>query len=93
MPRGKILRIVLAAEVTAVWSADCWATTGKLEAAGVHSVDLWLADFPTRTIPADSVIEFTFFWKEAQCWEGGNYSVAVGEAKQTVVFMRLQKFP
>jgi len=27
------------------------------------------------------VIEFTFFWKEAQRWEGRNYRVAVSESK------------
>jgi hypothetical protein len=25
------------------------------------------------------VIEFTFFWKDGQRWEGKNYSVAVSE--------------
>ena len=31
MPRGKILRIILAAEANVVWSADGWASTNKTE--------------------------------------------------------------
>jgi len=79
LPRGKTLRIVLATEATIIWSADRWANTNKLEIAGVNPLDLWFADFPTRTMPAGSVIEFTFFWKKDQRWEGRNYSVVVGE--------------
>jgi glucoamylase len=79
MPRGKILRIVLATEATIVWSADCWTNTNKLETTSVNPLNLWFADFPTKTMPAGSVIEFTFFWKNEQRWEGRNYSVVVGE--------------
>jgi polyphosphate kinase 2 (PPK2 family) len=31
---------------------------------------------PAEDRPDGSMIEFTFFWKEAQRWEGRNYSVA-----------------
>ena len=33
----------------------------------------------TELVPDGAAIEFTFFWKEAQRWEGRNFSVAVGE--------------
>src|SRR4029077_7030057 len=33
MPRGKILRIVLAAEATVVWSRDHWATASQFDTA------------------------------------------------------------
>ena len=39
-------------------------------------LDLWFADLPTGNCPGGLVIEFTFFWKEAQCRESRNYSVA-----------------
>jgi glucoamylase len=81
MPHGKTLRIILAAEATVVWSEDHWKNTKKSDTSGVAALDLWFADFPTKTIPADSVIEFTFFWKESQRWDGRNYSVAVGKPK------------
>ena len=81
MPHGKILRIILAAEATVVWSNDYWNNTKKSETTDINALDLWFADFPTKTMPAGSVIEFTFFWKNEQRWEGKNYSVAVGETK------------
>jgi glucoamylase len=81
VPHGKILRIILAMEATVVWSADRWASTSKLETISINSLNLWFADFPTKTMAADAMIEFTFFWKNEQRWEGKNYSVAVSGPK------------
>jgi glucoamylase len=78
MLHGKILRLILAAAATVVWSDDHWKITKKADTADIASLDLWFADFPTKSMPDGSVIEFTFFWKEAQRWEGRNYSVTVG---------------
>jgi glucoamylase len=41
--------------------------------------DLWFADLPTEPGADGAGIEFTFFWQDAQRWEGENFSVAVGE--------------
>ena len=81
MRPGKILRIILTAEATVVWSDDHWANTNKLDARDESILNLWFADIPAKTAPAGSVIEFTFFWKEARHWEGRNYSVAVSGSK------------
>src|SRR5438094_1092627 len=45
--RGKILRIILAAEANVVWSKDNWARTD--ESATIHQdeLNLWFAVFPT----------------------------------------------
>jgi len=82
MPHGKILRLIVAAHATIIWSANNWATTNRTEATSVSALNLWFADLPTRHCPDGSVIEFTFFWKAAQRWEGRNYSVAVSGPKQ-----------
>jgi glucoamylase len=79
MPRGKILRIIVESEATVVWSDDHWKNIQKTDTADISALNLWFADFPTKTMPAGSVIEFTFFWKNEQRWEGKNYSVVVGE--------------
>jgi hypothetical protein len=42
-------------------------------------VTITVADLPTAKCQVGSVIEFTFFWKKDQRWEGKNYSVAVTE--------------
>ncbi len=81
MPPGQILRLIVAADATIVWSANSWANTNKAEAFQVSALNLWFADLPTEKCLDGSVIEFTFFWKEAQRWEGRNYSVAISKAK------------
>ena len=48
--RGKILRIILAAEATIVWSMDGWAHTNKSEPTHESGLDLWFADFPTQRL-------------------------------------------
>jgi len=81
MPRGQILRLILAADATVAWSADGWASTRQVEATSVSALKVWFADLPTTDCPDGAVVEFTFFWKEGQRWEGRNYSVAVGEPR------------
>ena len=81
MPHGKILRLIVAAEATIVWSANDWASANKMDATHISALNLWFADLPTADCPDGSVVEFTLFWKEAQRWEGRNYSVAVSGPK------------
>jgi glucoamylase len=75
MSRGKILRIILAAEATIVWSIDDWAHTNTTDTIHVTGLNLWLADFPTAEWPDASAITFTCFWKHDQHWEGRNWQV------------------
>ena len=77
IPHCKILRIIVAADATIVWSANDWASTNKADATPISALNVWFADLPTEGCADGSVIEFTFFWKEAHHWEGRNYSVAV----------------
>ncbi len=76
MPSGKILRFILAVDATVVWSADGWANTNTLAAREEKMLHLYFADVLAKAAAAGSVIEFTFFWKKTQRWEGRNYSVA-----------------
>jgi glucoamylase len=77
IPNGKILRIVLGAMATVVWSSDGWASTNHFETGEVNALGLWFSDLPTRELPGGSIIEFTFFWEVSQRWEGRNWQVAV----------------
>ncbi len=77
MRRGKILRILLAAEATIVWSTDDWARTNRTDTIHESGLNLWFADFPTAELPVGSVIAFTCFWKRDQRWEGRNWQVNV----------------
>jgi glucoamylase len=75
MPRGKILRIILAAEASVVWSMDAWAQTHRTETRHEPVLNLWFADFPTTDSAADAVFEFTLFWKHDLRWAGRNWHV------------------
>ena len=75
--RGKILRIILAAQATAVWSTDGGARTNLLDTIHEGRLNLWFADFPTADWPNGSVLTFTFFWKRDQRWEGRDWQVTI----------------
>lgn len=77
VPRGKVLRIILADEATIVWSVDAWAHTNKTATVRQSELNLWFVDFPTADWPEGAVLEFTCFW-EADCrWQGHNWKVSV----------------
>ncbi|HWQ92514.1 MAG TPA: glycoside hydrolase family 15 protein, partial [Clostridia bacterium] len=78
MSHGKMLRIILTAEADVVWSANNWVSINRLDTISNNTLNLWFADLPTEDCPAAAVIEFTFFWKQDQRWEGSNCSVVVG---------------
>jgi glucoamylase len=73
--RGKILRIILAAEATVVWSIDEWMRTNESETSYQSELNLWFVDFLTAEWPVGSVLAFTFFWKHDQRWDGRDWQV------------------
>jgi glucoamylase len=75
--RGKILRIILAAEADIIWSTDGWARTNTSNTTLESGLNLWFVDFPTGEWAAGSVLTFTFFWKSDQRWQGHNWEVNV----------------
>jgi glucoamylase len=77
IPHGKILRLILAAEAAIIWSNDGWAHNNRSSTTHEEHLNLWYADFPTADWPANSVIEFTFFWNREDRWEGRNWRVSV----------------
>jgi glucoamylase len=74
---GKILRIILAAEATVVWSIDEWARRNESETNQQSELNLWFADFPSAQWPVGSTLAFTFFWKRDQRWESQNWQVSL----------------
>lgn len=74
---GKILRIILAAEATIVWSTDDWAHINESAMTHEGGLNLWFGDFLTAEWPIGSAITFTCFWRRDQRWEGQNWRVSV----------------
>ena len=58
------------------WSADGWRTTEDARARdtglGIHVVDV-----STTRLPPGSRVRFTFYWLEADRWEGTDFEVTV----------------
>jgi glucoamylase len=77
MPRRKTLRLVVATAAKVTWSADGWATTNHAETTEINALKLWFADLPVQECVDGAVIGFTFFWQDAQRWEGTNFAVEV----------------
>jgi len=77
VPHDKILRIILAAEATVVWSIDEWARRNESETKQQSELNLWFADFPTAEWPVGSTLAFTFVWKRDQRWEGRDWQIRI----------------
>jgi len=77
VPRGKILRLVLAADATILWSTDDWTQTHKSETTPQGGLDLWFVDFPTKDWPVGTAFAFTMFRKHDQHWQGHNWRVTI----------------
>ena len=76
LPQGKKLRVEIGARARIHWSADGWTTvTDTLTHAttfGSHFADLDMAD-----IFVGQHITFTFYWLDAQRWEGSDFAVEI----------------
>jgi glucoamylase len=77
VPRRKILRVILPADATIIWTVDGWATKNSLDMTRNETFGLWFADLATGKLPSGTVVEFTFFWKADQRWEGRNWQVTI----------------
>lgn len=79
IPVGITLRIETLAPARIRWSADGWRTYADADTTdsglGVH-----YADLPTASLPLGTRLCFTFFWPEADHWEGQDFHVDVSEA-------------
>jgi glucoamylase len=75
MPHGKILRIVLAAKATVIWSTDGWGQSHHAEMTLEPGLGLWFADFHSGEWPAGTKFAFSLFWEREQRWEGRDWEV------------------
>lgn len=76
LPQGRTLRIETLAPATLHWSTDDWRTT-RDDATRDTGLGVHLVDLSTAAVPAGSVLRFTFYWPEADRWEGTDFSVEI----------------
>ncbi len=81
MPAGKNLRIETMTPALVRWSADDWNTFSEVT---THDVGLriHIADLTTKTLPAGKNIKFTFYWKDADHWEGNDFIIRVAASQE-----------
>ena len=76
LPAGKKLRLLLLEPAVVHWSFDGWQTVHDSDSQD-NGWNLHSADLPTQTLAAGHQIVFTFFWKNAESWEGRDFTVTV----------------
>jgi glucoamylase len=76
MRAGRTLRIELLAAARVRWGTDGWQREQDVETAdtglGVHIVDL-----DTRALVPGSGVDFTFYWRDDERWEGVDFRIGV----------------
>lgn len=80
IPRGKTLRLLVAAEATVRWTFDAWQTVHNLDTDTIGLPDLHSIDLPTHDLPAGIAVERTFHWRAADHWEGRNFRAEIHES-------------
>ena len=76
MPPGRTLRVETLAPALVHWSVDGWRTVHDTPTRdttlGVH-----VADLETLDLRIGDRVDFTFYWPEADRWEGTDFVVCV----------------
>jgi glucoamylase len=73
---NKNLRIEVLAPAVLRWSIDGWSTTHDSKTRdtklGVHIID-----FEREQLPGGGKLLFTFYWSDAQRWEGVDFQISL----------------
>ncbi len=73
---GRILRIETMSKAIIHWSIDDWKTVHDIENSR-QILGIYFSDLPTESLPEGSQIRFTFYWPDANRWEGTDFEIHV----------------
>jgi glucoamylase len=76
MPSGKTLRLEVLAPAKVHWTSDNWKTIHDQETNNTQ-IGVYTADLPTNELRSGNTIRFTFYWPEANHWEGSDFEIKV----------------
>jgi len=76
MPRGESLRIALLAPAMVHWSRNGWQTAEDTSTRDT-GIGIHFADLPTSELYPGHGVVFTFYWQQAQRWEGADFAVTI----------------
>ena len=81
LPAGKILRVETLASAVIHWSVDDWCTVHDAMTRDT-GLGIYIADLAIQALPARKEIRFTFYWQDADHWEGADFSVRVSAVRR-----------
>jgi glucoamylase len=73
---GEMLRIEVPAPAVVRWTPDGWRTIQQSPTRDT-GLGLHIADLETNELWTEGSIEWTFYWPDADRWEGTNFAVTV----------------
>jgi glucoamylase len=76
MPAGTILRIETLARAVVHVGVDGWSRVQDIESIDT-GLGVWLTDLDIRSLAVTCQVDFTFYWIEAERWEGVDFHVSV----------------
>jgi glucoamylase len=76
MPPGRTLRIETLAPAVVRWSVDGWRTAHDIPTRDT-TIGVHVADLETINQLSGDRVDFTFYWSEADRWEGADFVVCV----------------
>ena len=76
MSPGWALRIQVLAAAIVHWSVDGWTTVHDTETRGT-TLGVHVADLGTAHLGSGDRVDFTFYWPEANRWEGTDFLVRI----------------
>ncbi len=77
MPAGKMLRIETLVPSMIHWTTDDW-NTAQDETTQDTGLGIHFADLATKELSCGNQVKFTFYWPEAEHWEGTDFMVRIG---------------
>jgi glucoamylase len=76
MRSGEMLRVIGEGRFSLRWTSDNWASVHD-SASQTNALDIKHVDLTELATTPGMSIAFTFFWIDADRWEGTNYVIAV----------------
>jgi len=73
---GHTLRLQALAPAVVHWSLDGWQTVHDTQTRDT-GLGVYVADLPTEGLAARAKVVFTFYWPQADRWEGADFVVQV----------------
>jgi glucoamylase len=83
MSSGKMLRIETLGPAVVHWSGDDWKTVQDVTARET-GLGMYLADLATASLPEGQNVKFTFYWPDADHWQGADFAVHIGFSPENV---------